>query len=484
MRTVSSLVAAMAVCGVVALGAGCASKSYVAPKQEMKTPAKPRVDFSNVTPGALNQHREAMDLFTNGDYEGAARHWREALKAGARDVTFQYEVNYNLGVTFQKMEKYILSEQHFRKAIALDDKNARGYIGLGTALSFQGRQGEAVPMFRRALELAPGSPEAYAGIAAMAVSSGDYANAVDALRFAASASPSDATLRDSLIGAYVGLASGRVAAGNLDAAQELYGMAAALGPTDPRPLYGAAFVMMRRGYPGRAKPLYAQARDLQPSRRPDWDDLVPGFDGKPDTTEALRAESMARLFRDRGDYERAAEQYTLLLALDPWRAEIWREYADLAMDKLNDPKRAGDAVHALWVLDPKDAKATDIALRLGQNAPDLPKAGQPSLLWSKVGSAISLDGKGVSGDAASLKAGTRISRQARIGGVGGKHLIEARLIGPKGETARSDRFEIDVVTPEFTLTVFDTLPVAGAWKQEWSVDGKVVGGVSFELQAP
>ncbi len=484
MRFRNFLLAFLTCIAVVVVVATCGSKSYVAPKQEMKAPDKPRVDFSNVTPGALNQHREAMDLFKSGDYEGAARHWREALKAGARDVTFQYEVNYNLGVTFQKMEKYILSEQHFRKAIALDDKNARGYIGLGTALSFQGRQSEAVPMFRRALELAPNSPEAYAGIAAMAVSSGDYANAVDALRFAASASPSDGALRDSLIAAYVGLASQRVAAGNLDAAQELYGMAAALGPKDPRPLYGAAFVMMRRGYPGRAKPLYAQARDLQPGRKPEWEDLVPGFDDKPDTTEALRAESMARMFRDRGDFDRAAEQYALLLALDPWRPEIWREYADLAMDKLNDPRRAGDAVHALWVLDPQDAKATDIALRLGQSAPDLPKADKPAMMWSKVGSAITLDGKGVSGDAGSLKAGARIYRQAHLGGTGGKHTIDARLIGPKGETARSDRYEIDVVTGEFTLTGFDTLPTVGAWKQEWSVDGKLVGAVSFELQAP
>ncbi|MCZ7585939.1 MAG: tetratricopeptide repeat protein [Deltaproteobacteria bacterium] len=105
----------LALIAVPALFAACASKEYVPTRQTIKVPEKKRADFSNVSPAALNLHREAITRFEAGDYPEAARRWMDALKAGARDADFQMETHYNIGVTFLRMAKFILAEQHFRK---------------------------------------------------------------------------------------------------------------------------------------------------------------------------------------------------------------------------------------------------------------------------------------------------------------------------------------------------------------------------------
>lgn len=475
--------AVVAIAAAIA-GAACAAKAYVPTQQNVRETDKPRRDFSNVTPAALNQHRAAIDAFNQGDYPNAARHWREALNTGARDAGFLYEVHYNLGVTFQKMEKHILAEQNFRRAVALDENNARGYVGLGSALGLQGRQDEAFAQFRKALDLAPNMPEAYAGMAAMAVASGRFEDAVDALRVAHAGSAAVDPDGKALTEADVALAAQRVRDGRLDEAQMLYARAAARSPKDPRPLFGQGYVMLRLGYPGRARGSYESAHAIAGTSAPQPNDVMPSRRGKPDATEALRAESMARLFRERGDFERAARQYRLLLELDPYRNDIWLEFAELAGDEMKDRESAADCVHALWVLGWPSAPADELALAIGADAPALPSSSDWTSVATLAGGAVMLDGSQLSGTGDTFKAGQRVYRLLTIAGGAGRHRIESRLYSPSGELARNDEFEMDFVREKTNFIDFDTLTHPGTWKQEWTVDGKLAGSLTFLLQNP
>ncbi|MCB1152578.1 tetratricopeptide repeat protein [bacterium] len=459
----------------------CATKTYVPPPQPMAKSDKPHRDFTNVTPGALNLHRAAMDAFSRGDYPEAARNWRESLKAGARNADFIYEVNYNLGVTFMRMDKFILAEQHFRKAVAQESADARALAGLGAALASQGRTGEAQQALAAALKLDPERTDVQITLAQISLSNDDATQAVNGLRAARALHPLDRDLARVESEAYVSLAGEALANGGMDAAEKFYAMAVAADASNASAYFGLGHVMIRRGYPDRAKASYEAGRKAKPDYQPTDADLLQRGRAAPDSTEAIRAEQMAALMAERGDYDTAAQQYSVFLRMKPQDAETWRRLAAIYLDQLGDPKKAADALHALWLLDPADPEAARIAEAIGETAPPIPPAGEVRLAGAQAGPGL-MDGfEAVARAGEPIPVGSRACRLAMIDGLTGQHRFREHLVDPNGATIRDDAFEMDIVDGRAILPSFDSLYTAGTWRQSWEVDGKQVGVLEFTV---
>jgi len=91
-----------------------------------------------------------------------------------------------------------VAEQAFRDAIALDPKNARLHLGLGTAAFMLRRDADAKASLEQALVLAPGLTRARAQLAQVAKRQGDLPEAIRLFTVVASEVPGDAGVRDTL----------------------------------------------------------------------------------------------------------------------------------------------------------------------------------------------------------------------------------------------------------------------------------------------
>jgi len=85
-----------------------------------------------------------------------------AFESALKDSTFPNpeKILYNLGTT--QLEGRLLPEavESFRRAVAANSHYAKGYYGLGLALSESGRNEEARANFEKVISLDPQSPEA------------------------------------------------------------------------------------------------------------------------------------------------------------------------------------------------------------------------------------------------------------------------------------------------------------------------------------
>lgn len=78
----------------------------------------------------------------------------------------------------------IHAEAASRKAIDLDDRNARGHGSLGRVMLLRQQYDSAISALRRALELNPSDAEAYYGIGSVLMFSGEIGAAIEALETA------------------------------------------------------------------------------------------------------------------------------------------------------------------------------------------------------------------------------------------------------------------------------------------------------------
>lgn len=84
-----------------------------------------------------------------GNLAGTAAHFAETARMNPDSPA----AHYNLGMALLMMERVGEAEASLGKAVALDDRYARGYVGLGLVRRAQGRLDEARAYFERALAL-------------------------------------------------------------------------------------------------------------------------------------------------------------------------------------------------------------------------------------------------------------------------------------------------------------------------------------------
>jgi tetratricopeptide (TPR) repeat protein len=133
-----------------------------------------------------------------------------------------------------------------RQAVPADSREGRDYLWLGQVLAVLGRRAEAEPALRRAVQLAPASPDARVALVQFLAGTGQQAEAETALHEAQRALAGEQ--------APLALAACCEALARWDEAEAQYQAALAARPGDVAVLHAAASHYLRRGQPLKAEP--------------------------------------------------------------------------------------------------------------------------------------------------------------------------------------------------------------------------------------
>ncbi len=103
-----------------------------------------------------------MKAFQRQDYDNAIKNYEEALKQKPKSsllynlLGMAYRFKFNKGGGAENQKKEIAA---FEKAIELDDRNWLAMINLAATQYYRGTRSEALPLFKKALEVNPNNPE-------------------------------------------------------------------------------------------------------------------------------------------------------------------------------------------------------------------------------------------------------------------------------------------------------------------------------------
>jgi tetratricopeptide (TPR) repeat protein len=120
------------------------------------------------------------------DRKGAAKVLRDAVKRGADSA----DAHYNLGLALATDGEDTDAVQEFNLALKLDAKHASALRALGVTLMHEGELDAAAAALRRALEVAPGDPEAANNLGAVQLRLKDTQGAIESLEGAVQLNPS------------------------------------------------------------------------------------------------------------------------------------------------------------------------------------------------------------------------------------------------------------------------------------------------------
>ena len=124
-------------------------------------------------------------LFQQGKSEEAVEVLEKALEVDPR----HWKAHNNMALASIDIGELELAEAHYRESLAIEAQPAI-YNDLGFVLERQGMTEEAVVMYRKSLELAPGSSTAHYNLAAALTRSGDFAEAETHFRAVLETDPS------------------------------------------------------------------------------------------------------------------------------------------------------------------------------------------------------------------------------------------------------------------------------------------------------
>jgi len=177
-------------------------------------------------------------LARGGNVAEAERECRTALDT-ARDDPLYAPILIALADTQREQGRAEEATANYRRALAIDPRNAAGWGRLGDALAESGRPDEAERAFRQALELDPADVEALAGLGFVQLLAGRTADALAGFARAAELRPDHVRARG-------GLAAALVEAGRLDEAERLFREVLRDAPDDAMARGGIEIIARRR----------------------------------------------------------------------------------------------------------------------------------------------------------------------------------------------------------------------------------------------
>ena len=292
---------------------------------------------------AMGAYLKAEVATDNGDHEEAFRDYEEAVKYDPHNAALRVKLA-DLYVREGRLKDALTQAQ---EAIALDPGFVRGHLlnaGISSAL---GDDASATEQYQKVLELAPKTQEAYLFLGTLAAKQGDYKKAEDIFSQLIALDPS------SFLGYYY---AGRVcaAAQHYADADRYYQKALDLSPQSQLLLLDVAVLRELQNRPKDAIAIYQRILQTDPNN----DDVhhrlaeLYGDDKKVDaavaalhrrdqlaTTPADTRTKIGLLFFERGDFDRAATEFNLVLGAEPDNDRV-RYYLGIVYTELNENEKA------------------------------------------------------------------------------------------------------------------------------------------------
>lgn len=197
----------------------------------LQAPRRSRVHFSDpvleemraLASGARVHMNRGNVLFTQGDLQGAAEAFREALRIDPASVI----AHSNLASLLVKSGHLDEGESHYRRALELDPEYGAAHFNLGTVRARRGDDAAAIQHYHRALALTPEDAALRFNLANALRRQGLFEDALDHYRYHLTREPANTDAR-------LALALCLFATGQEAAAQESLEVSHRLAPEDTR----------------------------------------------------------------------------------------------------------------------------------------------------------------------------------------------------------------------------------------------------------
>jgi tetratricopeptide (TPR) repeat protein len=152
-----------------------------------------------VLPGNRSSHlslaRASSEL---GDLTTARDHYRTTIAIDSHTGRSDVTPLLGLAIVETRLQAFDQAEAAYRQIIALEPREAEGYVALGSFLASRNRDGEAMECLKQAISLQPTHIQAAYRLSVLHRSASDDAAAIDTLRAALDATPNEPTLTSQL----------------------------------------------------------------------------------------------------------------------------------------------------------------------------------------------------------------------------------------------------------------------------------------------
>lgn len=325
--------------------------------------------------------RKANDLLEQGDAQGAAEAYREAIRLEPDNA----KTRYNLALALQKLGARSEEEQVLEKAVELDPNLAEPRNQLGTLYMADGKMAEAEKEFKAALSIDPEFAESENDLGALYARQGKNEEALTLLQKATEHDPKNAP-------AFLNWGLVLATQGHYTQAEDAFKKAIALSP-DYADAYDALGMAEERGGAFQeAIPNFQKVVTLQPDSAEAHINLGIALAEQYDLATALEQFSEAerlnansaaahfsrgQAFYDLGRNREARKELEAALRLSPDYAAALYALA-LVEKRANDLPRSTELLLKLVALDPRYSYAQFL---LGQNLLQLGKQDEVILHW-------------------------------------------------------------------------------------------------------
>jgi len=463
---------------VLSVAAGCAKKTVTSSADQYSViEEKAKAPEKRVNPYAYQKFTMAQQAFELGNYEEAIDLWNDVLEMGPVNFPYIYETHIRLGLAYFKSGSTSQAITQFREAVKLDPTKVEGHYDLGNAYLKQGAYESAIIELRKAIAIKPDVDKAYLNLGVAYINQNRYYEAVEALN--RGLLMADERLRESFTDnievAYRQWGVSLIMLGKEEEALQKIQAAIGLDPKDPTAYLLLAKLYLERGDYDRAVLLYQRAYEADPEKvKEQGEKLVPLTHGN-----EARSLKMANLYESKGKLKEAIKHYLDAVGANPDNSRLYLKIGDLYY-KTGNKGKAIEWYHYFMVRWPNDPMSLEIKQHIARL--EGPKTEGPvRVMGSWAGIGYDPETFTIQGASDRFPAGTRVYRLCLIDNLFGKHRILRRLFRPDGSVHYEELIEREFFIDRVPMISHDVCNRRGLWKQVWIIDDAIEAEVTFEI---